>query len=178
MRIGLSQPAASHACSAARCSGRSAIGACRRPDGIDAPAQRCAGPWRRRSISAGLFIPDDFDALSSERRFRLMMPDLPWSFWSALDGEDHRAGAERPARHRAVARLRDRHASYPHHRHVISIGNAFKDFTAASLYRSRRARVAAGHPVGQAEAARCFLNARHVAVVIRGQNADLIETGS
>src|ERR1700761_5510596 len=78
MRIGLSQPAASHALQRLR-------------DAIGDPllvrtgprmeltprAQALRGPLAQTLDQIrGLFIPDDFDALRSERRFRLMMPDL------------------------------------------------------------------------------------------------------
>src|SRR6202049_3252955 len=78
MRIGLSQPAASHALQ-------------RLGDVLDDPllfsvgarmeltprAQALRGPLAQALDQVrGLFIPDDFDALSSERQFRLMMPDL------------------------------------------------------------------------------------------------------
>src|SRR5439155_1946377 len=60
---------------------------------------------------------------------------------------------------------------------VISIGDAFKGFHRQRLYTDADAlAVRRGHPararLGQREA---FLNARHVAVVIRGQSEDLID---
>jgi DNA-binding transcriptional LysR family regulator len=60
---------------------------------------------------------------------------------------------------------------------VISIGDAFKGFHRQLLYTDRDAlAVRRGHPVGARLKRRdVFLNARHVAVVIRGQNADLID---
>src|SRR3569623_1132262 len=78
MRIGLSQPATSHALQRLR-------------DQIGDPllvrtgarmeltprAQALRGPLAQALDQVrGLFIPDDFDAASSERQFRLMMPDL------------------------------------------------------------------------------------------------------
>jgi DNA-binding transcriptional LysR family regulator len=40
-------------------------------------AQALRGPLAQALDQVrGLFIPDDFDAMRSERRFRLMMPDL------------------------------------------------------------------------------------------------------
>jgi len=45
-------------------------------------AQALRGPLAQALDQVrGLFIPDDFNAASSERRFRLMMPDSRWSFW-------------------------------------------------------------------------------------------------
>jgi DNA-binding transcriptional LysR family regulator len=60
---------------------------------------------------------------------------------------------------------------------VISIGNAFKGFHRQLLYTDRDAlAVRRGHPVGGKLKRRdVFLEARHVAVVIRGQNIDLID---
>ena len=60
---------------------------------------------------------------------------------------------------------------------VISIGDAFKGFHRQLLYTDRDAlAVRRDHPVGTRLKRRdVFLNARHVAVVIRGQNADLID---
>src|SRR5258707_9204935 len=60
---------------------------------------------------------------------------------------------------------------------VISIGNAFKGFHRQLLYTDRDAlAVRRGHAIGAKLKRRdVFLNARHVAVVIRGQNEDLID---
>jgi DNA-binding transcriptional LysR family regulator len=61
---------------------------------------------------------------------------------------------------------------------VISIGNAFKAFHRQLLYTDRDAlAVRRGHPIGAKLKQRdVFLNARHVAVIIRGHNEDLIDT--
>jgi len=60
---------------------------------------------------------------------------------------------------------------------VISIGDAFKGFHRQLLYTDSDAlAVRRGHPVGARLKTRdAFLAARHVAVVIRGQNEDLID---
>ena len=60
---------------------------------------------------------------------------------------------------------------------VISIGNAFKGFHRQRLYTDSDAlAVRRGHPVGARLKRRdAFLDARHVAVVIRGQSEDLID---
>src|SRR5436189_5717566 len=78
MRIGLSQPAASHALQRlrdmlgdpllVRVGARMEL--TRRAQGLRGPLAQALDQVR------GLFIPDNFDAASSERRFRLMMPDL------------------------------------------------------------------------------------------------------
>jgi DNA-binding transcriptional LysR family regulator len=181
MRIGLSQPATSHALQRLR-------------DLIGDPllvrngarmeltprAQALRGPLAQALDQVrGLFIPDDFDAARSERQFRLMMPDLavellmpplmekitklapqlridvvPWRGPAIFDAE--------------FARTIDL---------VISIGNAFKGFHRQLLYTDSDAlAVRRGHPAGSKLGRReVFLNARHVAVVIRGQNEDLVD---
>jgi DNA-binding transcriptional LysR family regulator len=127
----------------------------------------------------GLFISDDFDAASSERCFRLMMPDLAVELLVPPLMEKITARAPNvqldivPWRGPAImtaefARTIDL---------VISIGNAFKGFHCQLLYTDRDAlAVRRGHPLGVKLGRRnVFLKARHIAVVIRGQNADLID---
>src|SRR5215510_7042480 len=60
---------------------------------------------------------------------------------------------------------------------VISIGDAFKGFHRQRLYTDSDAlAVRRGHPAAaKLKRREAFLNARHVAVVIRGQNEDLID---
>jgi DNA-binding transcriptional LysR family regulator len=60
---------------------------------------------------------------------------------------------------------------------VISIGNAFKGFRRELLYTDRDAlAVRRGHPLGAKLTRRdTFLNARHIGVIIRGHNEDLID---
>jgi DNA-binding transcriptional LysR family regulator len=182
MRIGLSQPAASHALQRLR-------------DLIGDPllvrngarmeltprAQGLRGPLAQVLDQVGsLFIPDEFDAASSERQFRLMMPDLavellipplmakitqaapnvridvvPWLGPAIFTAE--------------FARTIDL---------VISIGNAFSGFHRQRLYIDSDAlAVRRGHPAGAKLKKRdAFLNARHVAVIIRGKNEDPIDT--
>src|SRR4051794_15143902 len=181
MRIGLSQPAASHALQRLR----EVIGdplmvrvgarmeLTPRAQALRAPLAQTLDQVR------GLFIRDDFDAARSERQFRLMMPDLavellmpplmekitalapnvrldivPWRGPSIFNAE--------------FARTIDM---------VISIGDAFKGFHRQLLYTDRDAlAVRRGHPNGTKLRRRdVFLGARHLAVVIRGQNEDLLE---
>jgi DNA-binding transcriptional LysR family regulator len=127
----------------------------------------------------GLFIAEDFDALTSERQFRLMMPDLavellvpPLMEKIARLAPNIRLDIV-PWRGPAIfgaefARTIDL---------VISIGNAFKGFHRQLLYTDRDAlAVRRGHPLGAKLGRRdVFLKARHVAVIIRGNNADLID---
>jgi DNA-binding transcriptional LysR family regulator len=60
---------------------------------------------------------------------------------------------------------------------VVSIGNAFKGFHRQLLYTDSDAlAVRCGHLAGdKLKTKKAFLNARHVAVIIRGQNEDLID---
>src|SRR3954463_13328362 len=78
MRIGLSQPAASHALQRLRdLIGDPLLGrnGARMELTPRAHAPRAPLAPALDQVRA-LFIPDDFDALRSERQFRLMMPDL------------------------------------------------------------------------------------------------------
>jgi len=128
----------------------------------------------------GLFMPDDFDAARSERRFRLMMPDLAVELLMPplMKRLDAAAPGVRidvvPWRGPAIftaefARTIDM---------VISIGDAFKGFHRQLLYTDADAlAVRHGHPAGaRLKDKDTFLKARHVAVVIRGQSEDLIDT--
>ena len=124
-------------------------------------------------------MPDDFDAARSERRFRLMMPDLVVELLMPrlMKKLDRAAPGIRidvvPWRGPAIftsefARTIDL---------VISIGDAFKGFHRQLLYTDSDAlAVRKGHPAGlRLKNADTFFKARHVAVVIRGQNMDLID---
>ena len=181
MRIGLSQPAASHALQRlrevlgdpllVRVGARMELTP--RALGLRGPLAQALDQVR------GLFIPDDFDAASSERRFRLMMPDLavellvpPLMAAMArlapsvrLDIVPWRGPAIMTAEFARTIDL------------VISIGDAFKGFHRQLLYTDRDAlAVRRGHPLGTKLSRRdVFLKARHVAVIIRGQNEDLID---
>jgi DNA-binding transcriptional LysR family regulator len=181
MRIGLSQPATSHALQRLR-------------DVLHDPllvrvgarmeltprAQALRGPLAQALDQVrGLFVRDDFDAARSERRFRMMMPDLAVELLVPPLMEKITALAPNlrldivPWRGSAIitaefARTLDL---------VISIGNAFKGFHRQLLYKDSDAlAVRRGHPVGARLKQRdVFLKAKHVAVVIRGQSEDLID---
>src|SRR5579863_838368 len=181
MRIGLSQPAASHALQRLRELLRDPllvrVGArmelTPRAQGLRGPLAQALDQVR------GLFVPDQFDAARSERHFRLMMPDLAVELLvpPLMEKITRQAPNVRldivPWRGPAIftaefARTID---------FVISIGNAFKGFHRQLLYTDRdMLAVRRGHPAGARLARReVFLGARHVAVVIRGQNVDLID---
>jgi DNA-binding transcriptional LysR family regulator len=127
-----------------------------------------------------LFVADDFDAARSERHFRLMMPDLAVELLMPPLMEKVTRLAPNvtidvvPWRGPAIftpefARTIDL---------VISIGDAFKGFHRQRLYTDSDAlAVRRGHPAGtKLNKRETFLAARHVAVIIRGQNEDLIDT--
>jgi DNA-binding transcriptional LysR family regulator len=181
MRIGLSQPAASHALQRLRdligdpllVRNGARMELTPRALALRAPLAQALDQVR------SLFVPDAFDAISSERQFRLMMPDLAVELLmpSLMEKVTKAAPNVRidvvPWRGSAIftpefARTIDM---------VISLGNAFKGFHRQLLYTDADAlAVRRGHPVGNKLKKReVFLAARHVAVIIRGQNEDLIE---
>ena len=182
MRIGLSQPATSHALQRLRQMLRDPllvrVGArmelTPRAHGLRGPLAQALDQVR------GLFSPDVFDAARSERHFRLMMPDLAVELLMPplmekvarlapnvrLDVVPWRGPAIFTAEFARTIDL------------VVSIGDAFKGFHRQLLYTDRDAlAVRRGHPVGTKLKDRAeFLKARHVAVIIRGQSEDLIDT--
>src|SRR3954466_8241211 len=153
MRIGLSQPATSHALQRLRdliCDPLLVRNGARME--LTLRAQALRGPLAQALDQVrGLFIPDDFDAARSERHFRLMMPDLavellvpplmhkvsrlapnvrldivPWRGPAIFNAE--------------FARTIDL---------VISIGDAFKGFHRQLLYTDHDAlAVRRSHPIG------------------------------
>jgi DNA-binding transcriptional LysR family regulator len=181
MRIGLSQPAASHALQRlrdligdpllVRTGARMELTPCAL--GLRAPLAQALDQVR------SLFVSDAFDAARSERQFRLMMPDLAVELLMPPLMEKITQAAPNvrtdvvPWRGPSIftaefARTIDL---------VISIGNAFKGFHRQLLYTGSDAlAVRRGHNIGVKLKRRdAFLDARHVAVIIRGQNEDLID---
>ncbi|MCK1741413.1 LysR family transcriptional regulator [Bradyrhizobium sp. 139] len=182
LRIGLSQPAASHALQRLRnifgdpllVRNGARMELTPRAQALRAPLAQALDQVR------GLFVPDDFDAARSERQFRLMMPDLAVELlMPALMEKVTRAAPNvrieivpwrGPAIfHAEFARTIDL---------VISIGNAFRGFHRQLLYTDSDAlAVRRGHPMGvKLKRRETFLAARHVGVIIRGQPEDLIDT--
>jgi DNA-binding transcriptional LysR family regulator len=182
MRIGLSQPAASHALQRLRdLIGDPLLVRVGARMELTPRAQALRGPLTQALDQVrGLFVPDGFEAESSERQFRLMMPDLAVELLVPplmekvtrlapnirLDIVPWRGSAIFTAEFARTIDL------------VISIGDAFKGFHRQLLYTDRDAlAVRRGHPVGARLGRRdVFLKARHVAVIIRGQNEDLIDS--
>jgi DNA-binding transcriptional LysR family regulator len=143
-------------------------------------AQALRGPLAQALDQVrGLFIPDDFDAASSERHFRLMMPDLAVELLMPPLMEKVAAQAPNvrldivPWRGSAIITAEFVRAIDI----VISIGNAFKGFHRQLLYADSDAlAVRRGHPVGaRLKSRNVFLKARHVAVILRGRSSDLID---
>jgi DNA-binding transcriptional LysR family regulator len=181
MRIGLSQPAASHALQRLRdMLGDPLLVRVGARMELTPRALALRGPLAQALDQVrGLFVSDDFDAARSERHFRLMMPDLAVELlmpplMKKLDAAAPGVRIEVvPWRGPAIfpaefARTIDM---------VISIGDAFKGFHRQLLYTDSDAlAVRRGHPMAaKLKRREAFLDARHVAVVIRGQNADLID---
>ena len=182
MRIGLSQPATSHALQRLRdLIGDPLLVRTGARMELTPRAQALRAPLAQTLDQVrSLFIPDDFDAASSERQFRLMMPDLAVELLMPRLMEKITRLAPNvridvvPWRGPAIftaefARTIDM---------VISIGNAFTGFHRQRLYTDSDAlAVRTGHPVGaRLKRLETFLEARHVAVVIRGQSEDLIDS--
>jgi DNA-binding transcriptional LysR family regulator len=182
MRIGLSQPALSHALQRLRdLIGDPLLVRTGSRMELTPRAQALRGPLAQALDQVrSLFVPDAFDAASSERQFRLMMPDLAVELlMPPLMAKITQAAPNVridvvPWRGPAIftaefARTIDL---------VISIGNAFSGFHRQRLYVDSDAlAVRRGHPAGAKLKKRdAFLNARHVAVINRGQNEDLIDS--
>jgi DNA-binding transcriptional LysR family regulator len=181
MRIGLSQPAASHALQRLReVLGDPLLVRVGARMELTPRAQGLRGPLAQALDQVrGLFTTDDFNAASSERRFRLMMPDLAVELLVPplmekiarlapnvrLDVVPWRGPAIFSAEFARTIDL------------VVSIGDAFKGFHRQLLYTDRDAlAVRRGHPASaKLKRREVFMDARHVAVIIRGQNADLID---
>jgi DNA-binding transcriptional LysR family regulator len=181
MRIGLSQPAASHALQRLRdMIGDPLLVRTGARMELTPRAQALRAPLAQTLDQVrGLFTPDEFDASQSERHFRLMMPDLAVELLVpplmekvtrlapgvTIDVVPWRGPAIFTAEFARTIDL------------VISIGDAFKGFHRQRLYIDSDAlAVRRNHPVGvKLKKREAFLGARHVAVVIRGQNEDLID---
>src|ERR671936_2633770 len=179
MRIGLSQPAASHALQRLRdLIGDPLLVRTGARMELTPRAQGLRGPLAQALEQVrGLFTRDEFDAARSERHFRLMMPDLavellmPPLMEKVTKLAPHVTIDVVPWRGPAIftaefARTIDM---------VISIGNAFKGFHRQLLYTDSDAlAVRRGHPMGaKLKRREPFLAARHVGVIIRRSAEDL-----
>src|SRR5512139_3124689 len=152
LRIGLSQPAASHALQRLRdIFGDPLLVRTGARMELTPRAQALRGPLAQALDQVrGLFVPDDFDAGRSERQFRLMMPDfavellMPPLMAKITQAAPNVRIDVVPWRgpaifHAEFARTIDL---------VISIGNAFRGFHRQLLYTDSDAlAVRRGHPV-------------------------------
>ena len=149
MRIGLSQPATSHALQRLRdVLGDPLLVRVGARMELTPRAQALRGPLAQALDQVrGLFIPDDFDAARSERQFRLMMPDLAVELlMPPLMEKITRAGAERPHRRRALAGACDLQRRVRAHDRSRDLASATpsRDFTASfSIPTATRSRCGA-----------------------------------
>ena len=183
MRIGLSQPATSHALQRLRdLIGDPLLVRTGARMELTPRAQALRGPLAQALDQVrGLFVSDDFDAARSERHFRLMMPDLAVELLMpplmakvtklapnvTIDVVPWRGTGDL---HRGVR---------PHHRpRDLDRRRLPADFT-ASAFTPTATRWRCGAAIRLATRLKrreAFLEARHVAVVIRGQSEDLIDS--
>ncbi len=182
LRIGLSQPATSHALRRLRdlLGDPLLVRAGARLE-LTPRAQALRGPLAQALDQVrGLFDADGFDASRSERRFRLMMPDIAVEL--LLPKLLAMIGARAPGVGLDVAPWRGPAIMTPDFARtidlVVCIGDAFKGFHRQRLYVDSDAlAVRKGHPAGPGlRRLETFLQARHVAVVGRGQREDLIDS--
>ena len=128
----------------------------------------------------GLFAADGFDPATSERHFKLMMPDIVVEL--LMPPLVARIGAEAPGVSLEIAPWRGPAVMTAEFARSIDIvvaciADAFPGFHRQRLYVDRDVlAVRRDHPVGTGLARlEAFLAARHVAVVGRGQREDLID---
>lgn len=188
MRVGLSQPAMSHALRRLR----DLLGdplLVRVGTGMDLTprAQALRGPLKQTLEQVrGLFVADGFDPAGSTRRFALMIPDYIINF--VLPPLVARIAAEAPGVRLDVtpwrgAPLQASGAIAPDIARQIDFAFNCRPGALPGFHRQRLfgdvdcLAVRRGHPVG-AKLGRLpqFLAARHVAVIGRGQSEDLIDT--
>jgi len=181
MRIGLSQPATSHALQRLRdIFGDPLLVRTGARMELTPRAQTLRAPLAQALDQVrGLFVPEEFDAARSERQFRLMMPDLAVELLMPPLMERVTRAAPNvridvvPWRGSAIF-----HAEFARTIDlVISIGNGFKGFHRQLLYTDSDAlAVRRGHPMAaKLKRRETFLAARHVGVIIRGGAEDLID---
>jgi DNA-binding transcriptional LysR family regulator len=181
MRIGLSQPAASHALQRLRdLIGDPLLVRTGARMELTPRAQGLRGPLAQALEQVrGLFTRDEFDAISSERHFRLMMPDLAVEL--LMPPLMEKVTKLAPNVTIDVVPWRSSAIVTPEFTRTIdlvcSIGDGFKGFHRQLLYTDSDAlAVRRGHPAGgRLKKREAFLAARHVAVVNRGQSEDLID---
>lgn len=128
----------------------------------------------------GLFEAESFDPATSDRRFTMMMPDLVVDL--IMPGLAERVGALAPRVTLEVVPWTCPGAVSPDPAQSVDlilscIGDAFRGFHRQVLYRDKDAlAVRRTHPVGEALCGEeAFRDARHIAVVGRGAGEDMID---
>lgn len=182
MRVGLSQPAMSHALRRlrevlgdpllVRVGARMELTP--RAQGLRAPLAAALDQVR------GLFVSEAFDPATSTRKFRLMMPDLVVDL--VLTPLAKRVSEAAPGVQLEVAPWRGPEIMTPEFARSIDIvvaciGDAFPGFHRQLIYTDSDAlAVRRNHPLGERlRRLSVFKNARHVAVVSRGAREDMID---
>jgi DNA-binding transcriptional LysR family regulator len=182
VRLGLSQPAMSHALRRlrsvlddplmVRAGGRMELTS--RALSLREPVAQALSSAQR------LLEPVRFDPVTSRRRFVVMMPDLVASLIAPPLIE--RVADEAPGVCVEITPWRGSALRTEEFLRTIDVvtsnrGNAFPGFRRESLYRDRDViGVRLGHPAGAAlRRAKTFLEARHVAVIGRGETSDQID---
>ena len=182
-RIGLSQPATSHALRRLRellgdpllVRVGSRMELTPRAQGLRAPLTQALDQVR------GLFVVDSFDPATSARRFALMMPDHVVDL--VVPPLVGRIAVRAPGVRIDVAPWRGPATMTPELARQIDLviactPEAFPGFDRQPVFADTEAiAVRRGHPVGgRLRRLEVFLQARHVAVVGRGQREDPIDT--
>lgn len=181
-RIGLSQPATSHALRRLRAIMDDPLlvrvgvrmELTPRAQALRAPLAQALDHVR------GLFVAESFDPATSVRRFVLMMPDLVVD--SVVPPLVERIGAQAPRVRLDVTPWRGPQIMTPEFARSIDLviactGEAFAGFHRQRLYADADAlAVRRGHPQAQRlKRMEAFLAARHVAVVGAGEREDMID---
>jgi len=183
LRVGLSQPAMSHALARLR----EVLGdpllvrvgvrmePTPRAQALRAPLAAALDQVR------GLFTTEAFDPATTARRFQMMMPDLLVDL--ILAPLAARVGVEAPGVRIDVAPWRGPDVMTPEFARGIDVvvaclPDAFAGFHRQLLYTDSDAlAVRRGHPAGaKLKRLSTFLAARHIAVVPRGSREDMIDT--
>lgn len=183
LRIGLSQPATSHALRRLRAMLDDPllvrVGArmelTPRAQSLRAPLAQTLEQVRE------LLITQSFDAARSQRRFRLMMPDIIAELFLPLLAT--RVGEQAPGVRLEVVPWRSPATMSNEFGRSLDLiisclGDAYPGFHRLLLYEDSDAlAVRQGHPVGKRlKDPEMFFGARHIAVVGRGDGDDMIDT--
>lgn len=181
-RIGLSQPAASHALGRLRdIVGDPLLVRVGARMQLTPRAQALRAPLAETLEQVrGLFVADGFDPATSTRRFALMIPDLVVDL--LMPSLVERVGAQAPHVRLDVVPWQAPPLVSAEAARAIDLvlsckGEAYPGFHRQTLYTDKDAlAVRRGHPIGRRlSRLAMFLEARHVAVVSHGQRLDMID---